>query len=303
MRIGWRAKAMTQLGLSYVPGGNALNYRFQRSITRSLPPPDQVLRENIETAQGHLAAAAEHLDDPGHAVFYEFGAGWGLGVAFVLSALGVGHQILVDVRPLTRDELLADAVARLPTLGQALGVELDLPPWPTGTTDVVSALQGYGIEYRAPCDARATGLPSGSVDVVTSTSTFEHIPDRDIVPILDECRRLLRPGGVVSAWIDYKDHYAAFDDRLSPYNFLQFDERTWRWYSPPFQYQNRLRHPEYVARFEQAGFAFDRVEVVSPSADDLATLDRLDLDRRFAGFSPVELGIRDGRFLARPAQA
>ena len=36
----------------------------------------------------------------------------------------------------------------------------------------------FGIRYLAPRDARATALPAGSVDFVSSTSTLEHVPAR-----------------------------------------------------------------------------------------------------------------------------
>ena len=48
----------------------------------------------------------------------------------------------------------------------------------------------YRIHYVAPGDARATGLPGGSIDFFYSTSVMEHIPERDLVAILRECKWL-----------------------------------------------------------------------------------------------------------------
>ena len=40
----------------------------------------------------------------------------------------------------------------------------------------------YGIEYRAPCDARAMDLANRSIATVASTNTLEHIPPRTSAP-------------------------------------------------------------------------------------------------------------------------
>ena len=300
MRVGWRSKAAIQGVLSAVPGGDSLNYLLQSRVTHSLPVGDGVLTENVETAQSHLHAVSKHLPFPAEeAAFYEFGAGWSLGTALALAGLGVTRQTLVDIRPLSRAELVADTVRRLPEIAERAEVSLRLPPWPDDP-DLASALRTYGINYLAPCDARSTGLGSDSIDVVTSTSTFEHIPKRDIVPILSECRRILQPSGMMSVWIDYKDHYASFDDRISSYNFLTFDDRIWRWYSPSLQYQNRLRHCEYVELFDRAGFEILELDEIDATEGDLELMRALDIDPSFAHFTEHELGVRDGHFVARP---
>jgi hypothetical protein len=41
---------------------------------------------------------------------------------------------------------------------------------------------------------------------------------------LKEFRRILRPRGVISHWIDRSDEYAYFDSKITPYNFLRFSQ-------------------------------------------------------------------------------
>src|SRR5690606_7554709 len=126
-------------------------------------------------------------------------------------------------------------------------------------------LEAANVEYRAPCDARATGLPAGSFDLVTSTSVLEHIPPADLPAVLAECRRLLRRDGVCSFQVDYKDHWCYFDRSISHHNFMRYTEREWRRYNPPLHYQNRLRHSDYVRLFEEAGFTVE----ADPQVEDL----------------------------------
>lgn len=45
-------------------------------------------------------------------------------------------------------------------------------------------------------------LPAGSFDRVVSISTLEHVPEPEIAVILQEIRRLLRPGGLLVLTLD-----------------------------------------------------------------------------------------------------
>jgi hypothetical protein len=289
--------------LSVLPAGDRLNFVLQRHVTHSLPVSDAVIGEYLATARSHLDAVGPRLEvSLGEARFFEFGAGWTLGTALALAGLGVGRQFLVDIRPLARLDLVTDVVDRLRASAATLDLAFDLGPVRTGAV-LEDVLDGYGITYLAPGDARATGLPAGSIDVVTSTSVLEHIPPDDISSILLECHRLLSAAGVVSLWIDYKDHYAAFDDRISPYNFLQFSERRWRWYSPSLHHQNRLRHEDYARLIRAAGFDVVEVETVRPGSDELAALRSLGVDGRFDRYSEDELAVVDAHFIARPIPA
>jgi SAM-dependent methyltransferase len=145
-------------------------------------------------------------------------------------------------------------------------------PDPTPLRTLHDLEHHFGIRYLAPRDARATGLPSSSVDFASSAATLEHIPAIDLVPLLAECRRLLRPDGAMSSRIDLRDHYAHFDPTISPYNFLRFGMRTWRILNPPLHHQNRLRRPDYLEAFATAGFHIVEERVTEQSERDLAAL-------------------------------
>ena len=56
------------------------------------------------------------------------------------------------------------------------------------------ARRKYGVDARVG-DAQAIPLPDASVDVVVSFETIEHVPNPSA--FLDECRRVLRPGGLI----------------------------------------------------------------------------------------------------------
>ena len=50
------------------------------------------------------------------------------------------------------------------------------------------------------------------------------------------------------------DHFSHSDSRITPWHFLRFHERTWRWINSPLIYQNRLRASSYAEMARSAGF-------------------------------------------------
>jgi SAM-dependent methyltransferase len=299
----WLAKAALQRGLGLLPQGERLNYVFQRHVAHSLPASESVFRRKFARARQHLRAFEEHGPGvpAGQAVFYEFGAGWDLNIALSYAALGVGRQVLVDIRPSVRLELVNDSLRTFERLWEELEAEAGrvLRPLggPVGSTGELQ--ERFGIDYLAPRDARATGLPGESVDFVSSTDTCEHIPAADLTQIFAECRRLLLPGGAFSCRIDLQDHYSYFDPKLSRYHFLRFSDRAWNLVNSPLHYQNRLRAPEYLALAREAGLEIV-TETPSPPGDDaLAELRGLPLAPHFQRYPLEELGVTILSFVAR----
>jgi SAM-dependent methyltransferase len=298
----WLAKAALQKGLGTFPQGERLNYVFQRRVLRSLPAGDAALRQKFSRALQHLGAYEEH--GPGvpaaEATFYEFGAGWDLAIPVAYALLGVGRQVLVDIRPSARVELVNDSLASYERLrGELEGVAgRELRPLGGPISRLDELEDRFGIRYLAPCDARGTGLPAGSIEFVSSTDTCEHIPGADLAEIFRECFRLVRPGGAFSCRIDLQDHYAYFDRSLSRYHFLRYSDRAWSLVNSPLHHQNRLRSPEYLQLVRDAGFELVVEKPSGPSEEGRAELARLPLAERFRGFTPDELGVTVLSFVA-----
>ena len=290
----WLAKVFLQKSLSALPQPERANYLLQRHVTRSLPGPEEGFRRRFRRARRHVDAYAEHgpRRPLGEAVFYEFGAGWDLAVPLSFWALGVERQILVDRRPNVRVELVNTSIERLARLLAEHG--LRDPGGPIASLEELEAR--FGIRYLAPRDARATALPPRSVDFVSSTSTLEHVPAEELVPLLAECNRLLRPDGAVSSRIDLSDHYSHFDASLSPYNFLRFDDRRWRLANSRLLFQNRLRRPDYLAAFRAAGLTVVAEKAWRP---DEALPDCL--AERFRAYEREDLAVVGLRLVAVPS--
>lgn len=301
----WLAKAALQRVLGGLPQGERLNYVFQRRVLRSFPVGEAGLRQKFARALVHLSAYEEHGPGAplGDATFFEFGAGWDLAIPISYALLGVGRQILVDIRPSARLELVNETIAAYERLRGELEEQAGRPLRELGgpVASIAELEPRFGIRYLAPCDARDTGLPAESIDLVTSTDTCEHIPGADLAEIFAECRRLLRPGGAFSCRIDLQDHYSYFDRSLSRYHFLRFSDPVWALVNSPLHFQNRLRAPEYLALVREAGFELVKENPSGPSEEGRKELAGLPVAERFRAFSLDELGVTILSFVARPA--
>jgi len=297
----WRVKALLQKALSGLPYGSAVNYWLQRHVTHGFPISDSLL-------QSHLALARRHVDnyrrfsgqDPGGATFYEFGGGWDMAMPLMLRSLGISHQIVVDVKPLARLDLISDMLDR---------VERSVGTGPPGARSEVlgrlgtvgERLSPFGIDYRAPLDARRTGMAAGRVHCVTSTNTLEHIPAGDIRLLLKECHRILRDDGVASFQIDYNDHYSYFNTDLPHFHFLRYSDTSWRRFNSSLHFQSRLRHSEHVRLINDCGFQIVEEAVEPGSDEELDALARFPLADRFQSFDPADLVAHSAVLVLRKA--
>jgi len=305
LSIDWRIKALLQLVFSSIPRGEQLNYLVQRSVG-SLPASDAAFCGTVSYAKRHIDAIRRYYNRSlANATFYEFGAGWDMVIPLAFYGFGVGSQILVDIRRLIRVALINDTIEKY----QRMASELAVPRRPTAHLNCNKynftrlLKQLYGIDYRAPCDAKQTGLPPRSIDCITSTSTLEHIQKEDIPSILRECHRILRDDGLMSVLVDYDDHYSYFDTKVSGYNFLQYSDRMWVMFNPALHYQNRLRHRDYLDLFQAAGFDVVEDQHKEMTETDLKTLERLSLNARFRNYSSGDLAVHNALLTLRKRPA
>ena len=300
--MDWRLKALLQMTFSMVPGGEQLNYLVQRYVVGSLPASDRDFAASVHYAQRHIDVLQRHYNRSlAQATFYEFGVGWDMAIPLAFYGLGIESQILVDIRELIRVPLVNNTIDKY----QRMACELVLTRLPAAHLNcrkhefTTVFKKHYGIDYRAPCDAKQTGLDNRSVDCITSTSTLEHIPSKDIQWIFRECHRILRDDGLMSMLINYDDHYSYFDTKISGYNFLQYSDHLWAAFNPPLHYQNRLRHRDYIELFQSEGFAIVEDQHKQVTETDLKALEQLSLDARFRHYSASDLAVHNALLVLR----
>lgn len=147
-------------------------------------------------------------------------------------------------------------------------------------------------------DARKLDLPDKSIDLINSNNTFEHIYPELLIGMLREFSRIVKPGGVMSHFIDMSDHFAHLDKTITIYNFLKFSDAEWKWIDNSIQPMNRMRITDYRKIYTDLGIAVTH-EISRPgSVDDLK---KIKPDAKFLANSDQENAISHSYFITKAA--
>lgn len=119
------------------------------------------------------------------------------------------------------------------------------------------------------CGLETLDLPSGSVDLAFSYAVFEHV--EDCVKSFHNLFRLMKPGARAFHFVDYTPHGTPDDSHLSPY-FKSRDDKS---PNPYGVFINRLRTPDFMRLFEDAGFVVEKYVPGSSAPCEQADYDRI----------------------------
>jgi predicted SAM-dependent methyltransferase len=296
VKIPWAYKAIAFQLFDRMPYGEKVYYLFQRYFTHTHPRPLSPTAASGKVQIEHAKAILALRQDITTLKLLELGSGWDLYANLIYYCYGIEHQTAVDVRRWARAETVNAVIAHLQKDPPSDCKRVPTTLVRDGHLDE-DLLALYGIRYLAPFDGTQMSLADASIDLVTTTSVFEHIPADICRGILRECRRVLRDEGFMRHVIDYSDHYNHADPAITDYNYLAFSERQWRRYSPGIHYQNRLRSRDFEKMFAEAGFiVMEKQEWRGLPAELQSVTIHKDFDR----YSRDELAVIGAVFLLKP---
>lgn len=114
--------------------------------------------------------------------------------------------------------------------------------------------KNYNLDYIAPISLETIAERKLYFDASISSTTLEHLPESELIESLSLLKKVIRKKGIISALIDYSDHYSHTDKNINSLNYLQFNDDEWSKYNSPMLFQNRLRHQDYREIFKHLGF-------------------------------------------------
>lgn len=249
--------------------------------------------------------------DPRGCSAVEIGSGWVPIVPLVMWLCGQELCHTYDISRLLKRSLLVRSLRQLGTqkrvesllqtdrhkarCRERAGVLAELARSRSGTEAILSRC---GIQYHAPEDAAATGLPSATMDLVYSNTVLEHVHPEVLSVMFAEAFRILRPGGHMAHLIDLTDHFSHGDPSISQIHFLRYSEAAFARYNSPFLYQNRLPARRWREIMEGAGF---EIRLWQPRRSEriLQILPSFPLDSGFTHLSAEELSISSLCVVAR----
>jgi len=292
--MNFKYKSYLQKVLSKLPLGEKINYVFQRYISKNLPLTEAEFYTKVSYALAHYDNFKKFYKGNENTMkYYEFGAGWDLIIPIVFGLLRF-EVTCIDVDKLIRPELVNLTIKRFIKLREKLNFSYKEIKNDDTQGNILERLKNeFRLSYIAPLDARNTNFNTDSFDFITSTSVFEHVPEKEILPILNESYRILKTGGILSMDIDYQDHYSfSFDKSITIYNYLKYSKKEFARYNSSLGHQNRLRHSDYLKIIHKTNFKIVKEDTIKPSESDLEIINNLKINDEYKNYDNVDLGTR-----------
>lgn len=305
---GWKTKAVVQKAVSFLPAKEKINFLFQKHVTKGILLSDSRFEEKLIHARDHLRFFGQYgsVHDDFHVL--ELGTGWYPVIPIGMYLSGAGHVVSADIRSWMTTASMLETIRKFLAWRRSGRIVEYLPDtrddrWWT-LEHIAANERRYGKEWICGGlrltllvgDARNSGIPSGSIDYVCSNNTFEHVHEEVLRGLLGEFRRLIKRGGVMSHFIDMSDHFAHTDGTITIYNFLKFDDRTWRRIDNDIQPQNRMRLVDYRNMYASLGLPITEETCRPGNVDALRAIRPA---AKYAGYSPRELAISHAHLVTR----
>lgn len=296
----WILKVIIQKIISWLPNSQKVNFFFQKYITKGVHLSDQYFSDKYTSAVDHLYYFQKHgKTDSFHVL--ELGSGWYPVVPIALFLAGSDSVLSFDISPLMNKKGILESIQKYLDWHKDGKLE-DLKPYLK--EDRLSALKllndeslsqdellkGLGLSLKVK-DARNTGEPSNSFDLICSNNTFEHIYPNILKPIVAEFQKLLKTGGIMSHFIDMSDHFAHLDSSITIYNFLKYSKSCWGRIDNSVQPQNRWRFKDYLDLYQRLEIPLLDQKIRPGNTEEVKTLK---LHSDYSNYTLEEIAVSHG---------
>ena len=301
----WVLKAVVQKSISFLPFNHQLNFLFQKYITKGVVLSDALFNDKLTHCERHLAALQKYGHVKKDFTALEIGTGWYPIVPIGLYLAGAAKVYTLDISSLLSEERVLQTIKRYIAQSKKR-FAFNVIPERLELLKKLSGLKGLSVTglmeqmhiTAIVGDARKIDLPTGSIDLVNSNNTFEHIYPEILLDILKEFKRIAKPGGVMSHAIDMSDHFAHLDKSITLYNFLKFSYKEWNMIDNSIQPQNRMRLYEHEALYKQLDIPVTE-KVITGAGND--SINSIRLNERFSKHSSAENAILHAAIISQMA--
>lgn len=308
MGAKWKAKAIIQKGISFLPAREKVNFMFQKYVTKGVRLEDEHFGYKVTSAMDHIAYLKDHDSCKADNHIVELGTGWYPIVPIFMWLKDAGHVTSIDIQSWMTQERQLVAINKaiewrdngkldefFPELNEEKWSQMvDVSKNPSKyTMDDICNLIGLKVQL---IDARKTNFETDSIDFICSNNTFEHIHIDVLKGILKEFNRIVKKDGLMSHFIDMSDHFAHFDHSINIYNFLKYSKKKWKRIDNNIQPQNRMRFKDYLAFYEELNIPVTSTDVRPGSIEDLK---KVHVHQEWADYSEEDLAVSHGYIVSR----
>ena len=301
----WIIKAALQRSFSLFPNPEAINRLFQKYLTGQDKLNDTKFENKLLHASDHLRFLKKYSPgiDTGKIKCLELGTGQFPIVPIYYFLHGMNDIVSIDIISFMTVDRIKNTLDyflhyqnRFPEKFEKYLSAVDENRWKemqriSQQIDSYKSVQEVLAAFSSRIliqDARRTDFADATFDFITSNNTFEHIYPEILEGILKEFYRILKPGGVMSHFIDMTDHFAHFDSQINIYNFLKFSPRAWRMIDNEILPQSRLRLRDYEEMYHRLGIPVTEKLIWLYNAE---LLDTISIHQSLKGYSREELAV------------
>ncbi len=287
--MDWRKKLLGERVISFIPGPAALTVhrKLQARYTRVHTENDQQRQHELSRGLSMCQYLHEKVGfDFEGARLLEVGTGWHGSDIVVFHLLGAEEIWTCDLLPHLKWDLvhwMAEGAAdRTDEIAEKAGAD------PVAVAErsaallrcdsLESFLEHTNIKYIAPCLFHQIDLPADHFDLFYSYSVLQRVPPKHLIEYLRIGNRALKPDRYALHVFHHGDHNARHDRNLNALSYLRYGAGYDLLQSKRFNYQNRIRHADFVALFEKAGM---RTICEETTGEDPACLDGVKVAKRF----------------------
>lgn len=238
IKIPWWGKVGAKLILSRLPFGYKVWQRLGLFRHGDMDTSEYAIR----VFHRHVAGSGLENQLKGKTVL-ELGPGDSIASAIIAASYGA-HAIMVDAGRFVREEIPPYLdLARVLT-------ENKLPAELSDCLDIDEILNCCSAKYMTDGLESLRQIEDESVDLIFSQAVLEHVRRHEFLETIQECRRILKPGGICSHQVDLRDHLGG------GLNNLLFRENIWEseFFAKSGFYTNRIRYSQMLDLFKGGGF-------------------------------------------------
>ena len=216
----------------------------------------------------------------------EVGTGWHMSDSILFHLLGASEIHTCDILPHLESRLvfsmLETARQSISDIADGFGVERDLLDERAENmlraNSLSELLSNANIHYHAPVWFHRWKPPQNDFDLFFSHSVLQRVPLPELAQYLSVARQALGANGLSCHVLHHNDHNFRHDSNIGELHYLRYSDRAYNLLqSRKFNFQNRMRHGEFLEFFKANGFqniGAETVTVTSEAAGELKLAER-----------------------------
>ncbi len=302
--MDWRLRLVGEKILDFIPYSHKIHQLFEESGTKECL--DSIRGEYVQRKLEHWRYLYENVPiNLKDKKVVEIGTGWSGIDLFFFHLLGAAEVHTVDILPhlnlrdchasLEGLETVADEIENFSGISNIRGLLKRIP-----MNSLSDCLKYLNVHYHVGKELSDLKLEKESIDLFYSYSSLGHVPLPQLRRTFATAKNIVKKEGILCNNVRFIDIFYPRDGCSNPLGYLSYSEWLWEiMQSRKFNYQNRIRHVEFLNLMKESGFELIKEKTV-PVEDAETFINLVKLDKRFTSIEVEDFKIAFAAMIHRP---